>query len=234
VRDPTLSGPREGHWSRHELLRIAPSFWRAALPRHLDRAATSMLDGWADRGWPAIVRRRLAGERSDHAPVGVPLPPEIGKQRIALCVPAQAVLERLPPPLLWTVRRNAYTAWQETIDALTTLGTRLAVVPASFGSLLWQHQTGLHYLTSQSDLDVLWYVDRECDVVGLLAGIAAVQRVAPMRIDGEVVFANGDAVNWWELHAYLEGDEPAEVLAKSIDGVRLIDVAWLRNLRRAV
>jgi malonate decarboxylase holo-[acyl-carrier-protein] synthase/biotin-independent malonate decarboxylase gamma subunit len=233
VPEITPAGPHEGPWSRHELLRIAPLFWRAALPSRLDRAAMSLLDGWADRGWPVIVRRRMVDERSDHAPVGVPLPPALGKQRIALCVPANAVLERSSPPALCTVQREGDPSWQATIDALITLGARLAVMPASYGSLLWQHQTGLRYLSRQSDIDVLWYAHRECDVPCLIAGIAAIQRTAPMRIDGEVVFANGDAVNWRELHACLDGKEPAEVLVKSIDGVRLVNVSWLQDLQRA-
>jgi malonate decarboxylase holo-[acyl-carrier-protein] synthase len=152
---------------------------------------------------------------------------------VALCVPATAVLERSSPPALWTVQREGDPSWQATIDALITLGTRLAVIPASFGSLLWQQQTGLQYLSRQSDIDVLWCAHRECDVLCLLAGIAGIQRTAPMRIDGEVVFANGDAVNWRELHACLDGEEPEEVLAKSIDGVRLVNVAWLQDLQRA-
>jgi phosphoribosyl-dephospho-CoA transferase len=233
VPDIPPIGQRERPWSRHELLRVAPLFWRAALPSRLDRVAMSLLDGWADRGWPVIVRRLMVGESPDHAPVGVPLPPALGKQRIALCLPTEAVLERSSPPMLWTVKHKANSAWHETIDALMALGTRSGVMPATFGSLLWQHQTGLQYLSRQSDMDVLWYAHRNCDLRCLLAAIAAIQRTAPVRIDGEVVFSNGDAVNWRELHACISEEDPPPVLAKSIDGVRLVDISWLQDSQRA-
>jgi hypothetical protein len=54
-----------------------------------------------------------------------------------------------------------------------------------------------------------------------------------MRIDGEVAFPDGEAVNWRELHLALNQDGPTEVLAKSIDGVRLLDVSRAPRTWRA-
>lgn len=233
MSDSAAADIRQRPWSRHELLRIAPPLWRRALASRPELAAKPLVTSWADRGWPVIVRRRMVDERQDAVPVGVPLPQAAGKLRIALTVPDAAVLERSAPPPLSMVKRAADRTWWNAIDALVALGARLAVTPASFGSLLWEYRTGLSYLSDQSDLDVLWYAHRRCDLDSLLAGIAGIERTAPMRIDGEIVFADGDAVNWRELRAALDGETSGAVLVKSIDSVRLANVAQIASLRRA-
>jgi phosphoribosyl-dephospho-CoA transferase len=232
VGNSLAAGTRECSCSRHDLLRVAPPFWARTLAARSDLATVPLLEGWSDRGWPVIVRRRTANERLHLVPVGVPLPPILGKQRIALSVPEAAVLERSLPPSLWTVKQAADPDWWKTIDALVSLGARFGVLPASFGSLLWQDRTGLQYLSRQSDLDVLWYVNGSCDVASLLAGVAAIERQAPMRIDGEVVFADGSAANWRELHYALKGERSREILVKRNDGIRLLNVVQLPNMQR--
>jgi phosphoribosyl-dephospho-CoA transferase len=219
-------------WSRHELLRVAPRYWARTLATRPELAAVPLLASWADQGWPVVVRRRLVGEPTEMVPIGVPLPPSAGKQRIALTIEEEAVLERSPPPSLWTIRHAVDHNWTPTIRALVMLGARNAVTPAAFGSSLWQHRTGLRYLSPQSDLDVLWRAHEGYDISHLLAGIAAVERAAPMHIDGEIVFPNGAAVNWRELHRALNQDRATEVLVKSIDDVHLVDVTQLLKSRR--
>jgi phosphoribosyl-dephospho-CoA transferase len=218
-------------WRRHELVRIAPEAWAAvtaAVP-----VAPSLLLGWASAGWPAIVRRPTPGEPPDMVPIGVPLPPAEGKKRFCLTVPAIAITQRFSPPSLRTVAVVADRAWEPTISALIALGERNGVTPAAFGSLLWQYHTGLPYLSRQSDVDVLWPVQAGCQIRSLLAGIAAIERIAPMRIDGEVVFPDWRAVNRRELYNVLNQDKPAEVLVKSMGGVRLLDASRLPGSRQA-
>jgi phosphoribosyl-dephospho-CoA transferase len=220
-------------WRRHELLTVAPSLWRSELASRPAVAAAPFLATWADNGWPVVVRRRMVGDRPDGVPVGVPLPPAAGKMRIALTVSEQAVLERSSPPSLQAISHAADSAWEPTIRALIALGARYGVSPAAFGSLLWQYRTGLPYLSAHSDLDVLWPISADCEIGALVAGIAATEQRAPMRIDGEVVLPDGEAVNWRELHIALNQDGPRQVLAKSIDGVRLLDVSRARTTGRA-
>ena len=198
----------------------------AVAPRRAT-AVAPLLTRWAKEGWPVIVRRPTIGDPPDSAPVGVPLPPAAGKQRIAFTVPEEAVVEGSPPPPLRSVLHAADPAWEPTIRALVTLGASHGVAPAAVGSLLWQYLTGLRYLSLQSDIDVLWPVQVGCKIGSLLAGIAAVERIAPMRIDGEVVFSDGGAVNWRELYNALSQDEPIEVLIKSMDATRLLDASRL-------
>ncbi len=99
--------------------------------------------------------------------------------------------------------------------------------PSAFGSLLWQDQTGLTYLSPHSDLDILWPVPPGFDVLSLVLSIAEVQRAAPLRIDGEVIFSDGSAVNWRELWMAYRAADRASVLAKTMEGVRLLDIASL-------
>jgi phosphoribosyl-dephospho-CoA transferase len=85
-----------------------------------------------------------------------------------------------------------------------------------FGSLAWCMLTGLDYLTDGSDLDLLLPVSRGTDLVRLTAELAAIEAVAPMRLDGELVRDDGAGVNWRELHAGV-----GEVLLKTSSGVTL-------------
>jgi phosphoribosyl-dephospho-CoA transferase len=218
-------------WLRHELLRLAPGFWPQALASGPAIGAAPALRIWADHGWPVMVRQRVAGERAEMVPIGVSLPPFAGKQRIALAIHEQAVLERSPPPSLWAVRHVVDRSWMPTLRALVMLGARHAVTPAAIGSLLWQYRTGLRYLSPQSDLGLLWRAHGGYDLGDLLAGIAAEQQSAPMRIDGEIVFPDGTAVNWRELHHALRHGI-GEVLVKSLEGIRLMNVAQLMGAYR--
>jgi phosphoribosyl-dephospho-CoA transferase len=191
-----------------------------------------LLTQWADRGWPVIVRRRLESEALDVVPVGVPLPSAAGKSRIAVNVPPAAVIARAAPTSLRTVAHKADAAWQPIIAALIALGERHGIEPAAFGSLLWEHHTGLTYLSPTSDLDVIWSAHAGCSITDLLRGIAQIERLAPMRIDGEVVFPQGAAANWRELYKALDEDGPAEILIKSMDGVRAVNVHCLPGCER--
>jgi phosphoribosyl-dephospho-CoA transferase len=214
-------------WRRHDLLHVASDVWAAALARCPSLAELPLIGTWADRGWPVIVRRRTETEDRRLVPVGVPLPPRIGKHRVALVIPPDGVLQRSSPPTLRAAARVADPTWRATITSLLAVSAKTGVEPSVFGSLLWEHLTGLAYVTPHSDLDVLWSVPADFDVRSLVFSIAAVQREAPLRIDGEVIFPNGSAVNWRELWNALQAANRTTVLAKTQERVRLLDIASL-------
>lgn len=190
-------------------------------------AQLPLLADWAQRGWPVIVRRRGESEARELAPVGVPLPPANGKHRAVLALPPRAVSARRPPTPLAEAGGSAPAAWRATIGALVGLGARHGCEPRVFGSLLWQHLTGLTYVTGSSDLDVLWPIERLEQVPALLEGIAQTEAGAAFRIDGEIAFADGAAVNWRELHRAATEGPRAKVLAKNMDGIVLREVGSL-------
>jgi len=92
---------------------------------------------------------------------------------------------------------------------------------------LGQHLPGLAYLSPHSDLDVLWPIPANFDVHSLVCSIAEIQHDAPLRIDGEIIFPDGSAVNWRELWNAHQAPDRATVLAKTMESVRLLDVASL-------
>jgi len=215
-------------WRRHDLLHVAADIWASVLACYPPLADLPLLRNWAQRGWPLIVRRRRAGEERHVLPVGVPLP---GRQRVALLIPASvAALQRSFPPSLNATAEVADRSWRSTIDALLAVGVRSGVEPTAVGSLLWQHLTGLAYLSPHSDLDVLWPIPQGLDVLSLVFSIAEVQRKAPLRIDGEVIFPDGSAVNWRELWNVRRAPGPGMVLAKTMEGVRLLHMASLPGI----
>jgi phosphoribosyl-dephospho-CoA transferase len=215
-------------------LHAVPDAWAAALARCPSVADLPLMGAWADRGWPVIVRRRAEAEDPGLVPIGVPLPPAAGKRRVALLLPPDCVLQRSSPSSLFSAARVADLGWRSTIASLLALGARMGVEPSAFGSLLWEHLTGLAYLSQHSDLDVLWPVPAGFDVLSLVFSIAEVERAAPLRIDGEVIFPDGSAVNWRELwSAYRDRNRAKDrtrVLAKTLEGVRLLDMASLLGL----
>jgi phosphoribosyl-dephospho-CoA transferase len=104
------------------------------------------------------------------------------------------------------------------------LAAEYGVEARVFGSLAWRMLTGLEYLTACSDLDVLLPLPREGNLARLIAGLAAIEAAAPMRLDGELVRDDGAGVNWRELHTGAR-----EVLVKTTRGVILLHADHFRG-----
>jgi phosphoribosyl-dephospho-CoA transferase len=211
------STPTERPAGRHDLVFVSPQGWRAMLAARADLAANPLVARWPREGWPAI-RRRARPEEPDGIALGVPLPPSAGKRRLSFLVQDDDIAGIARPPLLRAVCESAPLAWQSALDRLDEAAARHALEARVYGSLAWGTLTGLDYVTDRSDLDLLLQIDRTTDLDRLTAAIAAIEAVAPMRIDGELVREDGAAVNWREFHA---GSD--QVLVKRIDGVGLFD-----------
>jgi phosphoribosyl-dephospho-CoA transferase len=177
---------------RHDLLRVEPKVWDAMLVRHPGLGDLPLVADWARKGWPVIVRRPMAADEVGGVPAAVPLPPSHGKRRVAFSFPAGAAVSPLPPVLLRDAAPSAPAAWAPVITGLLALGA-----PRVFGALLWQHVTGLPYLTAQSDLDLLWAIDDPAVAETLVSGLLRLDG-AP-RLDGEIEVHDGGGVNWREL-----------------------------------
>lgn len=231
MREHVDNRPRSSFpFRRHDLLYVEPDVWALVLGRCPATTELPLLKHWVDQAWPVIVRRRAAGEDAGLVPVGVPLPPAAGKGRIALLIPPHCVVQCSAPRALRVAATVARSEWHSTIAALLSLGGRIGVEPVVVGSVLWEHLTGLTYVSPQSDLDVLWPVPARFDVLSLLSSIASIQRDAPMRIDGEIIFADGSAVSWRELWMAHHATGPATVLAKTMETVRLLEIGSLPGL----
>ncbi len=209
--------PAERPPGRHDLVFVSPEGWRALLATRDDLAADPLVARWPDEGWPAIRRRALPGELPGVA-LGLPLPPFAGKKRLCFLLQLHDIRSIARPPSLDAARGSAPAGWRATLDRLAELAPRHSVQARVFGSLAWHALTGLDYLTSRSDLDLLLDVGRNTDLDRLVADLAAIEAEAPMRLDGELMREDGVAVNWREFHG-----GAGKVLVKSIDAVGLLD-----------
>lgn len=200
-------------FERHRLIYLDPARWNAVLAAYPALRDMPVVVEWVAAGHPLIARRPVCDDAAGLVPLGLPLPPSFGKQRLAVAAPADAIVSDAPLPLLADAARNAPAAWQGTIAAL------VAVDPETrcFGGLAWAYLTGLPYLSEASDMDVVWTVANADDAARLVAALERIDTEAPMRLDGEIVTPAGLAVQWREFAS----DAP-EMLAKAADGNRMI------------
>jgi len=195
--------------ARHQMARVDPVAWRALVRRRPDCGGLPLVADWAERGWPLVVRRSACGEAG--VPLGLPLPPAQGKRRLSFVLEPSALRALDPPPRLAEAVPAAPAEWRPTLGRLLDLDPEARI----FGGLAWQHLTGLAYLSPTSDIDLLWCLRGSAG--RLLAGLAAIARDAPMRIDGECLGTGGRAVQWREL-----AEGTPEVLVKDARGVSVV------------
>ncbi len=186
---------------------------------HPELAEVALVAGWARLGRPVIVRRRVAGDASGVIPAALPLPPSHGKRRLAFSFPPDAAVTPLPPVSLRAAAAAAPNAWRDVIWRLVGLGESAGVPAHVFGALLWQHVSGLAYLTDTSDLDLLWPVPGAAAAELLIRALIRLDEASPVRLDGELVLPDGAGVSWREL-AQVEGPS-ATVLVKTMNGVQM-------------
>jgi phosphoribosyl-dephospho-CoA transferase len=201
---------------RHDLLQADISAWDAMLQCHRDLADLPLVAEWARLERPVIVRRRMATDSANCVPAALPLPPKYGKRRLAFSFACNAGVVALAPVLLCEAAQAAPHAWHALIEALLELGDASGVRPRVFGALLWQHATGLPYLSAGSDLDLLWSVSDERTAASLAEELLRLDRGGPVRLDGELALPDGAAVNWRELAC-----GTANLLVKTMDGVQI-------------
>lgn len=202
---------------RHDLVRVDPAAWAALLAGRPDLAEVDGLAVWAKRRHPLVVRRRTVLDPAGQVALGLPLPPNLGKRRIALATERSAILEVCRFPALRAIVGAAPASWQSTVEAVLRLAGTVGIEPLVFGSLAWSVLTGLDYLGTDSDLDLLWPIGWGQDVSDLLEGLQRMESAAPVRLDGEILDPQGRGVNWRELAA-----GAPEILVKSLASVELV------------
>jgi phosphoribosyl-dephospho-CoA transferase len=213
---------------RHDLVQVEPAAWDAMLRCHSAFVDLPLVADWARLRRPVIVRRRMVGDCVGGVPAALPLPPCHGKRRLAFSFPAGAAMAAVPPVLLCDGTRTTPTAWRSVVTAVLDIGDLVKTTPRVFGALLWEHVTGLPYLTAKSDLDLLWSVSDELTAVLLVERLLELEAEGPVRIDGELELPDGAGVNWRELAH--NSDQRSQVLVKTMDGVEVRTRAELFRL----
>jgi phosphoribosyl-dephospho-CoA transferase len=205
---------------RHDLLRPDSTAWDAMLRRQPGFVDLPLVAEWAQLDWPVIVRRRMVGDFADSVPAALPLPPYLGKRRLAFSFSSGEAVTALPPVLLCHAAQTAPAEWQPVTGALLDLGDAVGTAPRVFGALLWQHTTGLPYLSARSDLDLIWPISDERTALSLVERLLRLDAESPVRLDGELEMPDGAGLNWREL-AQSGADPSDELLVKTMDGVEM-------------
>jgi phosphoribosyl-dephospho-CoA transferase len=212
---------------RHALAYLRAPGWSEHLACPLDPAVLDAARSWFAAGRPAVVRRYASGETGG-VPLGIPLPPQQGKRRLALRVGDAAVAKIAPPVALEAAIAAAPAAWAPRLRELDRRLAAAGVAARVYGSLAWQRLTGEAYVTPDSDVDLLLEPATHGELDACLQ-VLAEYAGGPPRIDGEILLPSGAGVAWRELAA-----RPREVLARSLAGVRLfqwadVDAAFRRK-----
>jgi phosphoribosyl-dephospho-CoA transferase len=157
------------------------------------------LRNWLGRGRPVIIRRPCTSEDGQSVYVGLSLPPDPVKRRMAFRLPFSSLANVVEPPL-WTECAEAFSKSSEMADPILSVVQAAKLPLLTFGSYAWQHFTGLSYVTPNSDIDLIIPINRRQDWRRFRQWMGETQKT-DQRVDLEIML-NGDAsFHWREFEA---------------------------------
>lgn len=194
-------------------------------------SAAADVERWRAAGRP-LVRARSDDLPAGRIRLGLTQPGTGERRRVSLVAACVDVERCAPPPSLDALVDTLPAAHRPALHALAGRCLALGSTPRVYGSVLWQSLSGESCLRAGSDLDLLFDIEDSGALPALLSLLQDAD--SPLRLDGEIR-CGMHAVAWRELAAALDGRGPRRVLAKSDDGVALIDVAdlWTARSRAA-
>ncbi|GAC1319805.1 MAG: malonate decarboxylase holo-[acyl-carrier-protein] synthase [Collimonas sp.] len=222
--------------ARHSLVWLSADGWQRAAQTvaavAAERAGTdyqAVLQRWQHHDWPAVLRRRDAGTPEDQLCLGLALPPDGNGDKTRIPFKAQlADVQRITDPLaLRAALKHAPSGWRGALHALAGDCLHRGIAIRIYGSWAWQILTQQSYVRPGSDIDLLFApvsVDELTRGLSLLA-----QHAARLPLDGEIVFAEGQAVAWKECWQALRADSRQRVLVKTGAMVKLTPLAALMS-----
>lgn len=206
---------------RHDQAWLAPNF--DPRPFVCDVRLADAARAWLAAGRPLVVASQQEIEPS-RARLGLTLPGADARRRVGLIVPRGAIARTARALGLCDAIDTAPSGWRSLMRAIDALCVECRVTPRVFGSLAAQLVSGEAFLTSASDLDLLFECGSASDLDALLAGLRALDGCVP-RVDGEVLMPGGWAVAWRELDGALAGGASSRVLARSACEVNLLPLS---------
>lgn len=212
--------------ARHSLVWLSADGWQRAA-QTAAAGNRAILERWQSRDWPAVLRRRQPDTPEDQLCLGLALPPDANGDKGRIPFQAQfGDVQRIADPLaLRAALPQAPPAWSRALNAFAGDCLHSGIAMRIYGSWAWQILTQQSYLTRTSDIDLLFTPGSAEE---LRRGIALLaQHAARLPLDGEVVFADGQAVAWKECWQALQGDGGQQVLVKARSTVRLAPMAML-------
>jgi len=194
--------------------------------------ALDCLEHWAQQRWPLVVTLQSVEPPADmsDAPLalGLPAPARWGRLPIGVSASSRGVARQDEFPLLATLIPSLPAAAQAGGRSLCEGLAQLGVEARAYGSYGWQQLTGLEYVHSRSDLDLLLDVASGTQADQVCAKLRDAQP-GLLRIDGELSFEDGRSVAWREWLGFRSG-QTDRVLVKRIAGTTLEDAAaWVET-----
>jgi len=211
---------------RHQLLWTSRAWHADALGQVADNGLRERVADLLAADWPLVVRRQSWAENdastmAESVAGGLPLPPALGKQRIAFDVPHHAIVRTAPPLALSDVIPRLPPDWQPPLRRLLRSAESIGVEFRVYGSVAWHALTGRPWLTPESDIDLLWRAGDSAQLTAVITSLEAWEGESGRRADGEILFGDDDAVAWREWGS-APGRAPAQrVLVKSLHSARL-------------
>jgi phosphoribosyl-dephospho-CoA transferase len=215
--------------ARNQLVWLDPQGWAQVQVHVWDAEAQTILAHWQRHRLPLVVCRQRVDIESDQVCLGLPAPLQWSRRRLTLTVRLDQVTAIGVFPSLHQVAQ--VNPWGPAALELDGKLTQLGVTAQVYGSHGWQLLTHMSYLHDASDIDVtvdVPDVETACRVATLLAAAES----GP-RLDGEIVFPDGQAVAWRELQRLLAG-RTAQVLLKGKQSIRLATRAELQKLGNVI
>jgi phosphoribosyl-dephospho-CoA transferase len=202
---------------RHDLAWLDPARWEDNLLTRLDPELRLAVRAWFADGYPVVARRRDKQEPEFGIAVGIPLSPQRGGQRVALCVASDAIRCVQRPPRLKTVLHAVPPTWNLPLKNFAQAIQPHVVEIRVYGSLMWQCLTREPCLHAGSDIDFLLEINNVTALPSILRLLQRWEQEHGLQADGEVLLRDGRAVAWREL-----AGAHARVLVKSLASVELM------------
>jgi phosphoribosyl-dephospho-CoA transferase len=198
-------------YRRHDLVWLAPLAIRVP-----ERDEESLVSDWILKERPFVVRRK-DDPAEERISLGFQQPIAQDKQKIFLSVTQDKITRKIHPLQLSEILNMLPPSVLDRIEEVLFWANRIDLQPRVYGSFSWQALTGETYVTENSDLDLLWYVRHPDQMDDLLNYLNLTQKKLSLKIDGEIIFPNHQAIAWRELQMKTQ-----DVLVKSSGGVELI------------
>lgn len=177
---------------RHDLLYADPDH---ALPQSPESAP--ILD-WMSNNRPVVVRRPGVLFNGEGVHCGIPSLPHEGKRRISFVMPRQAIRRSAGLPSLKECIHLLQPDRQARLTDFLEACCANHLFPEVFGSLAWQHLTGLPYLHGQSDIDLRFRIADGPRLRRLGLMLRGFSELCLTLCDVEIELWNGYAFSWRE------------------------------------
>ena len=206
---------------RNQLVWLRNSGWEQVCERQdsaWDAEAQTILQHWRRMQLPLVVCMQRVPHNPATISLGLPAPNRWNRRKLALEVLPQAIERTGEFPLLKQLAPVYINlpAMQKFLDVMQVHPVQLQV----YGSFGWQFLTGMDYLRPTSDLDLRAQVPDHTMAREMAGALGALQ--LPLRVDGELAFADGRAIAWREYLQWVDG-KVNSLLVKSRTSVQLMN-----------